>query len=107
MEGARVKEFKIVPIRNGTVVDHVESGKALDILKALGYPVKGSSKVVSEIAQNGTEPVANVLRALVAHGGKLIDTWPRNAANDDWREYDGCASNSAPISIWPRSVCET
>ena len=42
-----MKEFKIVPIRNGTVVDHVESGKALDILKALGYPVKGSSKVVS------------------------------------------------------------
>jgi diketogulonate reductase-like aldo/keto reductase len=42
----------------------------------------GSSKVVSEIAQNGTEPVANVLRALVAHGGKLIDTWPRDPAND-------------------------
>ena len=42
-----MKEFKIVPIRNGTVLDHVESGKALDILKALGYPVKGSQKVVS------------------------------------------------------------
>jgi diketogulonate reductase-like aldo/keto reductase len=42
----------------------------------------GSSKVVEQIATNGTEPVANVLRALVAHGGKLIDTWPRNAAND-------------------------
>jgi diketogulonate reductase-like aldo/keto reductase len=43
----------------------------------------GSSKVVEQIAQNGTEPVANVLRALVAHGGKLVDTWPRNAANDE------------------------
>jgi len=42
----------------------------------------GSSKVVEQIAQNGTEPVANVLRALVAHGGKLVDTWPRNPAND-------------------------
>lgn len=42
-----MKEFKIVPIRNGTVVDHVEPGKALDILKALGYPIAGSSKVVS------------------------------------------------------------
>ena len=42
-----MKEFKIVPIRNGTVVDHVESGKALDILQSLGYPIKGSSKVVS------------------------------------------------------------
>ena len=42
----------------------------------------GSSKVVEHIALNGTEPLANVLRALVAHGGKLVDTWPRNAAND-------------------------
>jgi diketogulonate reductase-like aldo/keto reductase len=42
----------------------------------------GSSKVVEQIATNGPEPLANVLRALVAHGGKLVDTWPRNAAND-------------------------
>jgi diketogulonate reductase-like aldo/keto reductase len=42
----------------------------------------GSSKVVEQIAQSGTDPLANVLRALVAHGGKLVDTWPRNAAND-------------------------
>ena len=42
----------------------------------------GSSKVVEQVAQNGTEPLANVLRALVAHGGKLIDTWPRNPVND-------------------------
>src|SRR5690554_6303971 len=42
----------------------------------------GSSKVVSEIATNGTEPVAAVLRALVAHGGRVIDTWPRDRAND-------------------------
>ena len=42
----------------------------------------GSSKVVQEIGANGTEPVAQVLRALVAHGGKLVDTWPRNADND-------------------------
>ena len=46
-EANGMKEFKVVPIRNGTVIDHVESGKALDILKALGYPVAGSSKVVS------------------------------------------------------------
>ena len=42
----------------------------------------GSSKVVEEIAKNGSEPVLGVLRALVASGGKLIDTWPRNADND-------------------------
>src|SRR5260221_6521415 len=42
-----MKEFKIVPIRNGTVLDHIEAGKALQIVQALGYPVQGSSKVVS------------------------------------------------------------
>lgn len=42
-----MKEFKIVPIRNGTVLDHIEAGKSLDILDALGFPIEGSSKVVS------------------------------------------------------------
>ena len=42
----------------------------------------GSSKVVEEIAANGSDPVLGVLRALVANGGKFIDTWPRNADND-------------------------
>jgi len=42
----------------------------------------GSSKVVQEVASKGPEPLAAVLRAFVAHGGKLVDTWPRNADND-------------------------
>lgn len=42
----------------------------------------GSSKVVEEIAKNGEEPLRQVLRTLVTHGGKVIDTWPRNPAND-------------------------
>lgn len=42
----------------------------------------GSSKVVEEIAARGDEPLRQVLRALVAHGGSVVDTWPRNPAND-------------------------
>jgi diketogulonate reductase-like aldo/keto reductase len=42
----------------------------------------GSSKVVQEITTNGEEPLRQVLRTLVEHGGKLVDTWPRNADND-------------------------
>ena len=34
-------------IRNGSVLDHVEAGKSLDVLAALGLPVEGSRKVVS------------------------------------------------------------
>lgn len=50
-----------------------------EMLPVIGF---GSSKVVSEVAAKGAEPVAAVLRAFVAHGGKLVDTWPRNADND-------------------------
>ena len=42
-----MKEFKIVPIRNGTVLDHIEPGKGIEVLRVLGHPVAGSSKVVS------------------------------------------------------------
>ncbi len=42
----------------------------------------GSSKVVEESATHGLEPMRQVLRTLVAQGGRVVDTWPRNAAND-------------------------
>lgn len=42
----------------------------------------GSSKPVSEIAAKGTEPIEAILRALVEHGGRVVDTWPRDAAHD-------------------------
>ena len=43
----------------------------------------GSSKPVSQIAERGTEHIAEVLRALVANGGSVVDTWLRNPANDE------------------------
>jgi diketogulonate reductase-like aldo/keto reductase len=42
----------------------------------------GSSKPVGEISTNGVKPVAAILRSLVEHGGRVVDTWPRNTAND-------------------------
>ncbi len=42
----------------------------------------GSTKPVAQIADRGTAPIAGVLRALVQHGGSVVDTWPRNRAND-------------------------
>ncbi len=43
----------------------------------------GSSKPVSQIAERGTDHIAAVLRELVAKGGSVVDTWPRNPANDE------------------------
>lgn len=42
----------------------------------------GSSKPVDQIATNGPEPLTAVLRTLVEYGGRVVDTWPRNADND-------------------------
>ena len=42
----------------------------------------GSSKPVTQIAERGPEPLANVLRTLVDNGGSVVDTWPRNPDND-------------------------
>lgn len=42
----------------------------------------GSSKPVSQIAERGTAPVTQVLRTLAQSGGSVVDTWPRDAAND-------------------------
>ncbi len=42
----------------------------------------GSSKVVASITERGTDALAAVLRMLVSHGGSVVDTWPRNPAND-------------------------
>jgi diketogulonate reductase-like aldo/keto reductase len=50
-----------------------------EVLPVIGL---GSSKPVDMIASEGTEPIARVLRTLVAHGGSVVDTWPRNAQND-------------------------
>jgi diketogulonate reductase-like aldo/keto reductase len=50
-----------------------------EYLPAIGF---GSSKVVSEIPKHGPAPLAQVLDALVAGGGSVVDTWPRDYAND-------------------------
>jgi diketogulonate reductase-like aldo/keto reductase len=42
----------------------------------------GSSKVVQAIQEDGPGPLAAVLRELVANGGSVVDTWPRNPDND-------------------------
>jgi len=42
----------------------------------------GSSKPVLEIPTEGTEPVAAVIRVLLEHGGRVVDTSPRTAEID-------------------------
>jgi len=43
-----MKELKVQPIKNGTVIDHITSGNAIKVLHILGIP-KTSNSVVSVI----------------------------------------------------------
>ena len=42
----------------------------------------GSTRPVTAIAERGPGPVEAVVRALVEHGGRVVDTRPRSEAND-------------------------
>ena len=40
-----MRDLKVTPIRNGTVIDHIPSGMALKVLKVLGISGEGTSTV--------------------------------------------------------------
>lgn len=42
-----MKELKVQPIRNGTVIDHIETGMALNVLRILGITPENVKSTVS------------------------------------------------------------
>lgn len=44
-----MRELKVTPIRNGTVIDHLPAGSALGICQVLGIPRPGSASTVSVV----------------------------------------------------------
>lgn len=42
-----MKELKVQPIKNGTVIDHIPSGMALKVLRIIGIDEKGADSTVS------------------------------------------------------------
>lgn len=41
-----MKELKVQPIRNGTVIDHIEAGMAFKVLRILGLPRSGTTSTL-------------------------------------------------------------
>ena len=41
-----VKELKVTPIKNGTVIDHITVGMALQVVRILGIADRGASSTV-------------------------------------------------------------
>jgi aspartate carbamoyltransferase regulatory subunit len=60
-----MKELKVTPIRNGTVIDHIAVGMALQVVRILGIAERGASSTVSVLmhvpsAQMGWKDVVKV-----------------------------------------------
>ena len=50
IEGSLNKEMRVRPIKHGTVIDHITSGQALNVLKILG--ISGTTTAVVSVAMN-------------------------------------------------------
>jgi aspartate carbamoyltransferase regulatory subunit len=44
-----MKELKIQPIKNGSVIDHIPPGNALKVLRILGLPKKETTSIISAV----------------------------------------------------------
>lgn len=42
-----MKDIKVQPIRNGTVIDHIRAGEAIKVLRILGLPSQGTRSIIS------------------------------------------------------------
>jgi aspartate carbamoyltransferase regulatory subunit len=42
-----MKELKVQPIRNGTVIDHIAPGRAITVLRILGMPRPGWTSIIT------------------------------------------------------------
>ena len=42
-----MKDLKLTPIKNGTVIDHIEAGMAMKVIKILGIPDPDSHSIIS------------------------------------------------------------
>ena len=47
MDNIKIAETKIPPIRNGTVIDHIDNGQSLNVLKILGVSEHNIDSVIS------------------------------------------------------------
>jgi aspartate carbamoyltransferase regulatory subunit len=53
-----MREFKVAPIRNGTVIDHITAGQALNVLKILGvneYNIDSTISVLIRVPSKKAE----------------------------------------------------
>lgn len=96
-----MKELKIQPIKNGTVIDHITAGNAVKVLHILGIP-KSSSSIVS-VAMNvnskyGKKDIVKVEnRELDAHEVNKIALIAPKATINIIRDYEVAEKHKVQI----------
>ena len=89
VEGGPIKEVKLAPIRNGTVIDHITCGQALNVMKILGV---NENNIDSSISIG-----MHVISAKTTEWKDIIKI--------EDRELDSkTVDKSSATSTWPRST---
>ena len=91
-----MKELKVQPIRNGTVIDHITAGRALTVLRILGVPRAGHTSpitaamnVPSEASPQGRKDIVKIEdRELDANEVSKIALVSPRATINIVREYE-------------------
>lgn len=88
-----MKELRVTPIRNGTVIDHIEPGMALKVLRILGLPREGATSIVSVVmnvpSEHGRKDIVKIEDRELEKGevDRIALIAPRATVNIV-REYD-------------------
>lgn len=88
-----MKELKVQPIRNGTVIDHITGGMAITVLRILGIPRKASTSTVTAAmnvpSHDGRKDIVKIEdRELDAAEVNKISLIAPNATINIIREYE-------------------
>jgi aspartate carbamoyltransferase regulatory subunit len=103
-----MKELKVQPIRNGTVIDHIAPGRALQVLRILGLAREGVASTVM-VAQNVSTRRGNGRKDILKIEDRELDPDEVNkvalispgATINIVREFD--VTRKVPVSL-PREI---
>lgn len=88
-----MKQLKVTPIKNGTVIDHINSGSSLKVLKVLNLPEPKKSDAITVTmnarGKNGLKDIVKIEnRELKQHEVNKIAVISPNATINIIRDYN-------------------
>ena len=106
VEGGPIKEVKLAPIRNGTVIDHITCGQALNVMKILGVNennIDSSISIGMHVISAKTTEWKDIIKIEDRElDSKTVDK-PRRSTRSP-SSPPTPPSRSSATSTWPRST---